>query len=138
MKKILYFILFLFLILAVYSFIQDRKLGNRDFKDGSVYIDQKEIKVSFVSKETLFPAFGMAYTSEVKVREDLPPRIKRFVLAHELYHIGDRSKSGWIGREIKANLIPAMSDPIGFIQTSCASLTPTRLSYYFQRFLKGR
>jgi len=137
-KKFLYFTLFLFLILVIYSFIQDYKLRNEKFENGIVYIGQKEIQVNFIPKDSIYPAFGLAFSNEVRVREDLSPRVKRFVLAHELYHTGDNAKwGGWIGREIRASIIPAMSDPIGFTATIFASLTPTRLLFYFNRFKMG-
>lgn len=137
-KKFLCFILFLFLILVIYSFIQDRRLRNKNLESGSVYVGQKEIKVNFVPKGSLFPAFGVAFRDEVRIREDLSPRVKRFVLAHELYHAGDYATwGGWIGKEIRANLVPAVSDPVGFTSTVFASLTPARLLFYLGRFTKG-
>jgi len=137
-KKFLCFILFSFLILVVYSFIQDWRLRNKNLENGSVYVGQKEIKVNFVPKDSLFPAFGVAFRDEVRIREDLSPRVKRFVLAHELYHAGDYAEwGGWIGKEIRANIVPAVGDPVGFISTVFASLTPTRLLFYLGRFTKG-
>lgn len=137
-RKFLCFILFLFLILVVYSFIQDWRLRNKNLENGSVYVGQKEIKVNFVPKDSLFPAFGTAFRDEVRVREDLSPRVKRFVLAHELYHAGDYAEwGGWIGKEVRANIVPAVSDPVGFTSTVFASLTPARLLFYLGRFMKG-
>lgn len=138
MKKFLYVLLFLVLILIIYSFIQDKRLGNKVLEDGVAVINGKEVKINFVPKASLYPAFGIAYRDEVRVREDLSPRIKRFVLAHELYHAGDyASWGGWVGKEIRANLVPALSDPLGFVSTSFASLSPSRLLFYAERFVKG-
>jgi|ERR1035437_3862101 hypothetical protein len=137
-KKFLYSILFLFLILVIYSFIQDYKLRNEKFENSIVYIGQKEIQVNFVPKNSIYPAFGLAFSNEVRIREDLSPRVKRFVLAHELYHTGDNAKwGGWVGREVRANLVPAISDPAGFTATVFASLTPSRLLFYLDRFKRG-
>jgi hypothetical protein len=137
-KKFLYFTLFLFLILVIYSFFRDYKLKDTSFKDRIVYISQKKIQVNFVPKNSIYPAFGLAFSNEVKIREDLSPSVKRFVLAHELYHTGDNIKwGGWLGREFRANIVPAMSDPVGFITTVFASLNPTRLLFYLDRFKRG-
>jgi hypothetical protein len=137
-KKILYFVLVLMSVLLVYSFIQDWRLSDKKFENSNLDINQKEIEINFVSKSSLYPAFGIAYRNEVRVREDLSPRIKRFVLAHELYHARDYANwGGWIGREIRANLVPAVNDPIGFFVTVFASLKPDRLLFYAERFARG-
>lgn len=137
MNKFWKFLLILVLVLLAYSFVQDFRLKGEKFENGAVNIGQREVKINFVPKESLYPAFGRAYRDEVRVREDLSPRIKRFVLAHELYHTGDYTIwGGWVGREIRANIVPAITDPVGFASTVLASLTPSRLLFYLQRFIK--
>lgn len=138
-KKVLYAILILFVILVVYSLVQDWRLNSTSFESRVVYVGQKAVRVNFVPKDSIYPAFGLAFSDEVRVRVDLSPRVKRFVLAHELYHTQDHSKwGGWVGREIRASIVPALSDPIGFVSTALASLSPSRLAFYFQRFKNGQ
>ena len=98
----------------------------------------KECLVVYTKKEELQPAFGYAQSNVAQVREDLRPPVKRFVRAHEIYHLTDENKwGGWIGREIRANLIPALQDPIGFFCTVVESLRPERLKFYLNRFKEG-
>lgn len=103
------------------------------------------IPIIFVSKEKLYPFFGQAIGGVgqercyVEIRDDLSPRVKRFVIKHELYHLVDKHK--WLsdrGREIRANFVPAMSDPIGF--TACVLATVLnwdRLKLYLHRLWIG-
>lgn len=98
----------------------------------------REYFVVYTPKEELRPMFGYAQDDIAKVREDLRPLVKRFVRAHELYHLTDESTwGGWIGREIRANLIPALQDPIGFFCTVVESLRPERLKFYLNRLKEG-
>lgn len=102
-------------------------------KNGQIYT------VKYVSKEAIYPAFGYSSWDEATVREDLSPRVKKFVRAHEIYHCQDKSNfGGWIGSEIRANIIPGIKDPIGLLATIKASLSKDRLKFYWQRFKKGQ
>lgn len=93
-----------------------------------------QITVFFVQKEDIAPAFGYAQKNCVTVRDDLSPRVTRFVIAHEKFHVKDRSTwGGWWGREIRANIWCSAKDPIGFMATVCASCTKERLQFYFER-----
>jgi hypothetical protein len=88
------------------------------------------------TKEDLYPRFGLALPDQqrVHVREDLPGCVKRFVISHELYHLGDRSQ-WWVWREVKANIHAASRHPIGFMACVFSSLAPYRLRYYGRRIL---
>jgi hypothetical protein len=97
------------------------------------------VKVIFVPKSKLYPAFG---ESDVKkqiayVRNDLPKSVKNFVEIHEKYHLKDKSKN-WIIREIKANLYAGVRRPWGFVVTIFKSLAPERLGLYKKRFKEKR
>jgi len=72
----------------------------------------KKYLVRYLSRDELGAEFGHAYgADECVVREDLSPRVKNFVKHHELYHLRDTSNfGGWIGREIRANLIPGLKE----------------------------
>lgn len=97
-------------------------------------------RVVFVPREELAPAFGRAVYSEgtAYVRDDLPPRVKRFTVAHELYHLGDRARWwGWFGRELRANLVPALRDPLGLLACCLANCTRERLAFYLDRVRRG-
>jgi len=96
-----------------------------------------------VSKESISPAFGYANSLETFVRNDLPPRVKKFVQSHEDYHVYDFNKNpnasnSFIRRELPANFYPAIKDPIGFLSTVKESLTPDRLSFYKNRLSKNK
>ena len=78
-------------------------------------------------------SFGCAYKQEVYVRADLSIRIKRFVISHEIYHLNDKHAwLGWLGGEIRANLVAGMKDPVGLLLTIKASLTAERLAAYWR------
>jgi len=101
--------------------------------DGNKYL------VQYVPKEAIYPAFGYNGSGRAIVREDLSPRIKQFVTAHELYHLQDTATwGGWLGRELRANIVPGISDPIGLAATVWSSIFDIdRISFYLQRFKKG-
>lgn len=72
-----------------------------------VLIDGKKYNVIYVPREEIYPLFGYASGHDAVVRDDLSPTIRRFVKAHELYHCRDTASwGGWIGREIRANVVP--------------------------------
>jgi len=95
------------------------------------------MKIKYVSKEKLFPAFGEVKGKIVYVRKDLPKIVRNFVKEHELYHLIDKSDF-WIWREFKANLHGFMKYPFGFLLCGVMSLTPSRLKFYLDRFRKGK
>lgn len=94
------------------------------------------MKVKYVSKEKLYPAFGEVVKNVALIRKDLPKPVKEFVKIHEFYHLKDKAKN-WIIREIKANIYAGIRRPIGFIITLIMSLHPSRLKLYYQRFKQG-
>ena len=91
-------------------------------------------EVFYCSKDQLYPRFGYAVPSKqvAYVRDDLPGFVKKFVTAHELYHLGDKTK-WWVWREIKANTAGAFKHPLGFAICALMSLAPYRLWYYCKR-----
>jgi hypothetical protein len=93
-------------------------------------------EVIYQTREDLYPRFGLTMPDQqrVHVREDLPGCVKRFVISHELYHLGDRSQ-WWVWREVKANIHAAIRHPIGFMACVFMSLAPYRLRYYGRRIL---
>lgn len=106
-------------------------------------VKNKEYKIYFVPKEKIAPAFGQAFPYEKKggyaeVRNDLNPIVKRFVTEHELYHLTDNSK--WLGRlgmEIRANIIPGIKNPIGFIYTIIYTIfSKERIKLYYEMIFK--
>lgn len=126
-----------------YAIVTDQILGGgKDLQkddSGTAEVAGRTIQVLYVPKESLAPAFGTSFLDYVKIRSDLSPRVKRFVRSHELYHVKDRSNAGgWMGREIRANLIPGLTDPVGLLATIKASLSPERLKFYWQRLMRGQ
>ena len=95
-------------------------------------------EVIYQTRENLYPRFGLALLGkgQVYVRKDLPECVKRFVISHELYHLGDKAQ-WWIWMEVKATIHAAMRHPIGFVACVSMSLAPHRLRYYWQR-IRGR
>ena len=96
-------------------------------------------KIVYLPREKLYPRFGYAQTARqiAYVREDLPGCVKKFVTAHERYHLGDRAK-WWVWREIRANIAGALKHPIGFMVCVLMSLAPYRLKYYWQRMKRNQ
>ena len=113
-------------------------------EDRIIKVAGQDVKVYYLSKEELNKqrlgaAFGFAHqdilSPFVYVRQDLPERVKKFVLHHELYHIRDTRHDHWILREIRANLIPGLKDPLGLLATIVMTLgSKDRLRFYWQRF----
>ncbi len=100
----------------------------------------KKVYIKYVPKEKLAPAFWYCYEDwYIEVRDDLPPRVKKFVRSHELYHHSDTSEWWWwIWREVRANLFPGLKDPIWLLATIYATLTTKeRIDFYFDR-IKGK
>ncbi len=99
------------------------------------------LPVRFVPKEELAPLFGRAIGhvnlgfAYAKVRNDLSPRIRSFVIQHELYHLTDRWRWwGKFGEEIRANLVPGIANPIDLIATVFATLcSRKRIALYIDR-----
>jgi len=84
-------------------------------------------------------AYGYGGGNSALVRQDLPPRVKKFVKAHELYHCRDKATwGGWVGREIRANSMCGLKDPIGLIATAWKTLTDVdRIKFYMKRMKEG-
>ncbi len=99
----------------------------------------KTYPVYFVEKTKIVPAFGCAYGTEYAVvRHDLHPLVQRFVIQHELYHLQDERRGGVFLRELRANLIPGMRDPIGLIACILATLlSKERRRLYIDRVRKN-
>ena len=104
-----------------------------------VTIKGQKYTVEYVPKENIYPAYGYGGGNRVVVRQDLPPRVKNFVKAHELYHCQDKSDfGGWLGREIRANVIPGLKDPIGLAATVWKTITDVdRIKFYLKRIKEG-
>ena len=92
------------------------------------------MKVQFVDKWRLFPAFGKAdpYTQTAYVRNDLPKSVQSFVAAHELYHLSDTAK-WWVWREIQATLCIDWKHWKGLLLCAFMSMRVARLKFYATR-----
>jgi len=93
-------------------------------------------QIIYLPREKLYPRFGYSKPSKqiAYVREDLPGCVKKFVTAHERYHLGNSAKWG-VWREMRANIAGALKHPIGFMVCVFMSLAPYRLKYYWQRII---
>jgi len=77
-------------------------------------------------------SFGHIVGTDIYIRADLQKRVERFVISHEIYHLNDaHTWLGWIGKEMRANIVCGISDPIGLVATIKASLTKPRLKSYW-------
>ena len=93
-------------------------------------------EVIYQTREELYPRFGLALPVKnlVYVRDDLPGHVKRFVISHELYHLGDKAQ-WWIWREVKANAHAAIRRPIGFIACVLMSLGYDNLDEFIAEYI---
>ncbi|HDH31672.1 MAG TPA: hypothetical protein ENH26_02765 [Candidatus Wolfebacteria bacterium] len=105
----------------------------------AVVIDGKQYVVKYVPKDDIYPAFGYAIGNNMIIRQDLPLRVKKFVKAHELYHCRDKSTwGGWIGQELRANIIPGLKNPIGLAIIVLKTISDLdRIKYYLKRIKRG-
>ena len=103
----------------------------------------KNLKIIYVAKSKLYPAFGDAkeIPPRIRIRRDLPKVVQEFVLTHEKYHIRDWQKLAkenkkyyWVWGEIKANIYGVFKHPLGFLICALMSLQPYRIKFYFKRF----
>ncbi len=80
------------------------------------------MQIKFLAKEGMFPNLGRYFPKEnrIEIRNDLPHRIRDFVVLHELSH--SRNFRSWgensLLEEIRANIYASLKDPYGFILTS--------------------
>lgn len=76
----------------------------------------------------------------VHVLASLPPRAKRSVLAHEMFHVCDEDffRTSVLWREAKAAWAGLRADPLGFVQAVGLSVTRlSRLHMYWDRITKN-
>lgn len=96
------------------------------------------MKIEYVPKKELYPAFGRAFSDQetIYIRADLPDSVQKFIKDHEIYHLTDKTK-WWVWREIKANIYGAIKHPIGFVYCVFLSLSWYRLKFYITRIKRG-
>ena len=106
----------------------------------TVTVHGQQYTVEYVPKEEIYPAFGYGGGDRAVVRQDLSPRVKMFVRAHELYHCQDRATwGGWLGREIRASVVPGLKDPVGLLATVWATISDIdRMKFYLNRLKERR
>lgn len=134
-------IILLFLVIVVVrdarqiSEIQLNKVNDTEYE---VVLGNERYFLKYVPKENITPFFGMARnelgTGYVLVRNDLPKRVRNFVMHHEIYHLYDFANNlhkSKISQEIHANLAAFPYEPLGCLQTIFMTLTrPERIVYY--------
>lgn len=106
-------------------------------------LDGKSYRVHYINDRQLRAAglnlFGYAYKGNIYLRENLPAKVERALLRHEVYHVED--KQTWLGKygkEIRANAHTVLHDPIGFLATLLHSLTASRLKTYWRLYIYPR
>lgn len=109
--------------------------------------NEKEViyTIKLKSNVELFPHLGYCNNDDkiIVVSDDLSPSVFKFVLAHELMHIGfdfkNATKFGILLEEFTASLSAFMSHPIGGIKVVISTLlTWDRIKLYIDRFKKGK
>ncbi len=104
------------------------------------------MKVKYVSKKKLYPAFGIALHKgeRIYIRKDLPKLIQKYLYWHESFHIIDykrlkRKKQIIFWADTKASVYGFVKQPIGAIMTLFLSLKNILLgkSGYFNHKKKG-
>lgn len=101
---------------------------------------QHPFYIAYLSKDALVPFFGLAIygTNYCLVAHELPMQAKKFVEAHEMYHLTDKhyDTSGVAAREFRATLWAARQEPRGFLQCTILSITNiSRIHLYLDRLL---
>ena len=73
----------------------------------------------------------------IKVKSSLPPRVKKYVLAHEIYHGKDKQEwGGRLGGEIRATVCCGTEDPLGMFHTLWAGILETRFENPFKKIVR--
>jgi len=119
----------------------EQEQNDQSLQDNSiekVNIGDENYYVRYV-KDQLKPFRGNALVDDnlALVDADLPPLVKRFVTAHELYHCRDKKGGGWLAHEVRANLACGLKDPIGFLATAISAIRNGALKEYGGLFSKN-
>jgi len=78
-------------------------------------------------------SFGHIVGKSIYIKAGLPEKVERFVIQHEIYHLNDkRTWLGWLGKELRANVVCGVRDPAGLTATVRASLNRPRLNAYWR------
>jgi len=117
------------------NWFEERLLSSRPTKIETIHsINVKHVDASIMDSNS---SFGHIVGGEVYVRDDLSNKVKKFVIAHEIYHLNDEKKwLGWVGREARANVVCGVRDPHGFVSTVFASLNKKRIAAYLRSLIK--
>ena len=102
--------------------------------------DKIEYTFKMRSNEDLFPHFGYCNNDNntIKLRNDMPESMLRFVLAYNVLHIGfdyvNGTKFEVLLEEVTALLGALISHPIGGVRTIFSILRPSRIKAYMVKF----
>lgn len=104
------------------------------------FIKNKEVSywLNYMSESEMKNACfsGYTYQGEVYISEALVGRTKMFIIQHELYHIYDKYNwGGYFGKEIRANIICGIKNPIGLCSAIGHTLKNRRLKDYIIRLM---
>lgn len=79
--------------------------------------------------------FGYCFyrQNRVLVRDDLPARVRRAVLEHELYHAAHGDRGSFWRNEPGAWWAQLRVEPLGTLYAVLLSLTPSRIGLYVRR-----
>ncbi len=104
--------------------------------------DAEEIVYTFKMRanDDLFPHFGYCNNKDkvIKLRNDMPNSMLKFVLAYNVLHIGFDYKTGTkfevLLEEVSSLLSAMISHPIGGIRTIFSILRLSRIKAYLVKF----
>ena len=96
--------------------------------------------ITYISKDEMLKRFKWPYfgftvyrTREIFIRSDLPEGIKTSVLAHERNHLERGHQGSFWKDEPLAWWAGFKAQPVGFFLGILLSLSPSRLTLYYQR-----
>ncbi|UZE94289.1 MAG: hypothetical protein IB618_01825 [Candidatus Pacearchaeota archaeon] len=92
-------------------------------KAKQIKIDGKTYKLLYLNsiKHKGCSISGLVDTKKriIKINKSRSPSVKRYVLAHEIYHVKDKGKwGGTLGAETRATFYCGLRDPIGMFKTA--------------------
>ncbi len=107
-----------------------------------IKINGKNYKIKYVTSMKFkgFPLLG-SFTEKnktIRIRKYLSPDIKRYVLAHEIYHAKDKRKGdkplGIIIAEIKATIYAGFKEPVGILKVAFGKNMFKRIKFWSKLF----
>lgn len=117
------------------NWFEKKLLVNPPISYKTMTLKGRRYKVYFMKPALMeeIQSFGHIVGKSIYIKAGLPEKVERFVIQHEIYHLNDEHTwLGWLGKELRANVICGMKNPVGLVATIRASLTKPRLNAYWK------